>query len=105
MVRINLLPERRQGGRRPVGTEPSQGWLIAVFGAAVGTAPDGAEAWAGADGLADGGSIGAPPDPFSAAGQIWHLPPPNPWRISNAKNALNSATAPPSSVATTASSP
>jgi type IV pilus assembly protein PilN len=37
VVRINLLPERRQGGRRPVGTEPSQGWLIAVFGAAIGT--------------------------------------------------------------------
>jgi type IV pilus assembly protein PilN len=37
MVRVNLLPERKQAGRRPAGAEPSQGWLIAVFGAAVGT--------------------------------------------------------------------
>jgi len=48
---------------------------------AVGTAPDGAEAWAGARQLAPGVSVGAPPDPFSAAGQIWHLPPPDPWRL------------------------
>jgi glycogen operon protein len=48
---------------------------------AVGTAPDGAEAWASASVLADGVSIGAPPDPFSASGQIWGLPPPNPWRL------------------------
>jgi glycogen operon protein len=47
---------------------------------AVGTAPDGAEAWAVADELAMGVSIGAPPDPFATAGQIWHLPPPDPWR-------------------------
>jgi glycogen operon protein len=48
---------------------------------AVGTAPDGAEAWAGARELADGASIGAPPDPFSESGQIWGLPPPDPWRL------------------------
>ena len=48
---------------------------------AVGTAPDGAEAWAGAPMLAAGVSVGAPPDPFSAAGQIWHLPPFDPWRL------------------------
>ncbi len=47
---------------------------------AIGTAPDGAEAWAAGD-LAAGASIGAPPDPFSATGQIWHLPPPDPWRL------------------------
>ena len=45
---------------------------------AVGAAPDGAEAWARADELAVGASVGAPPDPFSANGQIWHLPPPDP---------------------------
>ncbi|HET9018984.1 MAG TPA: 4-alpha-glucanotransferase, partial [Acetobacteraceae bacterium] len=48
---------------------------------AIGTAPDGAEAWAGARHLAAGVSVGAPPDPFSASGQIWHLPPPDPWRL------------------------
>jgi len=45
---------------------------------AVGAAPDGAEAWARASELALGASIGAPPDPFSAHGQIWNLPPPDP---------------------------
>ena len=48
---------------------------------AVGTAPDGAEAWAGAGELAVGVSVGAPPDPFSATGQIWNLPPFDPWRL------------------------
>jgi len=45
---------------------------------AVGAAPDGAEAWANADCLARGVSVGAPPDPFSTAGQNWCLPPPIP---------------------------
>ena len=45
---------------------------------AVGAAPDGAEAWARADELMTSGTVGAPPDPFSANGQIWHLPPPDP---------------------------
>ena len=45
---------------------------------AVGAAPDGAESWARAEELAVGASVGAPPDPFSAEGQVWHLPPPDP---------------------------
>jgi glycogen operon protein len=45
---------------------------------AVGCAPDGAEAWAYQDMLLDGVSVGAPPDPFTAAGQVWGLPPPDP---------------------------
>ncbi len=45
---------------------------------AVGAAPDGAEAWANADQLAWGASIGAPPDPFAREGQNWGLPPPDP---------------------------
>jgi glycogen operon protein len=46
---------------------------------AVGSAPDGAEAWANPAGvLARGVSIGAPPDPFARGGQIWNLPPPIP---------------------------
>ena len=45
---------------------------------AVGAAPDGAEAWRRQDALLTGVSIGAPPDPFSTAGQVWSLPPPDP---------------------------
>ena len=45
---------------------------------AVGAAPDGAEAWSAQDTLMSGVSVGAPPDPFSAQGQIWCLPPPDP---------------------------
>ena len=45
---------------------------------AVGAAPDGAEAWSRQDTLVSGASIGAPPDPFAASGQVWCLPPPNP---------------------------
>ena len=45
---------------------------------AVGAAPDGAEAWTRQDELATGLTIGAPPDPFSAQGQNWNIPPLNP---------------------------
>ncbi len=45
---------------------------------AVGCAPDGGEAWTMADLVAQGVSIGAPPDPFAAEGQVWGLPPPVP---------------------------
>ncbi len=51
---------------------------------AVGAAPDGAECWANADQLMRSCSVGAPPDPFSEAGQNWGLQPPNPvaWQRS-----------------------
>jgi glycogen debranching enzyme GlgX/4-alpha-glucanotransferase len=45
---------------------------------AVGAAPDGGEAWATQESLAHGASIGAPPDPFAAGGQVWNVPPPLP---------------------------
>jgi glycogen operon protein len=45
---------------------------------AVGSAPDGAEAWDCQHRLARGVSIGAPPDPFAADGQVWNLPAPDP---------------------------
>jgi glycogen operon protein len=45
---------------------------------AVGAAPDGAEAWARATEIVQGATVGAPPDPFSAQGQNWDLPAPNP---------------------------
>ncbi len=45
---------------------------------AIGAAPDGAEAWSHAGALAQGATVGAPPDPFSTGGQNWSLPAPNP---------------------------
>jgi type IV pilus assembly protein PilN len=36
MVRVNLLPERRQAGRRKPGAEPTQFWLLGILGAFVG---------------------------------------------------------------------
>jgi type IV pilus assembly protein PilN len=37
MVRINLLPDKRQAARRKAGAEPTQFWLLGVLGAFVGT--------------------------------------------------------------------
>ena len=55
------------------------GLLIGLYrDLAVGCAPDGAEAWANPLDYAQGVSVGAPPDPFSASGQVWSLPPPSP---------------------------
>ena len=51
---------------------------------AVGSAPDGAESWGDRHRLMTGLSVGAPPDPFSSAGQVWNLPPPNPRFMSEA---------------------
>lgn len=45
---------------------------------ALGTAFDGGEIWADPQAFASGVSIGAPPDPFSALGQVWNLAPFNP---------------------------
>lgn len=48
---------------------------------AVGVDADGADAWALADMLATGVSIGAPPDNFTPRGQDWGLPPWRPDRL------------------------
>ncbi len=48
---------------------------------AVGAAPDGAESWANQDRLLAGVTIGAPPDPFAEEGQVWSLPPPDPFAM------------------------
>ncbi len=45
---------------------------------AVGAAPDGAEVWTAPTAFLKGVSAGAPPDPFSASGQVWHIPPLDP---------------------------
>ena len=51
---------------------------------AVGFSPGGADAWEYQDLLALDARIGAPPDPFSAGGQDWGIPPFIPWRVRNA---------------------
>ncbi|WP_232375411.1 4-alpha-glucanotransferase [Mycolicibacterium baixiangningiae] len=48
---------------------------------AVGVDADGADAWALADVLATGVSVGAPPDNFTPRGQDWGLPPWRPDRL------------------------
>jgi glycogen debranching enzyme GlgX/4-alpha-glucanotransferase len=48
---------------------------------AVGPAPDGAEVWRAPEVYLPGCSIGAPPDPFSATGQVWNLPPMDPLAL------------------------
>ncbi len=74
---LQFLAERQLAGAALRGR--SAGLALGVLrDLAVGAAPDGAEAWAGTDLLARGVSIGAPPDPFAADGQVWGLPPPNP---------------------------
>lgn len=47
----------------------------------VGIDPDGPDAWVWQKFLAQGATVGAPPDPYSAAGQDWRLPPFIPHRL------------------------
>ena len=66
----------------------SAGAGVALIGdLAVGCSSDGADAWLNQDLMALGVSIGAPPDPFNAAGQDWGLPPFIPWRLRAAQYA------------------
>ena len=58
------------------------GMSIGVIGdLAVGAHPGGADAWAHADVLAPGMTVGAPPDEFNPRGQDWALPPWHPGRL------------------------
>jgi 4-alpha-glucanotransferase len=57
------------------------GRLALVQDLPVGFDPGGADAWRWKRLLADGVSIGAPPDQFNADGQDWGLPPFVPWRL------------------------
>jgi 4-alpha-glucanotransferase len=50
----------------------------------IGFAGGGADAWAWQDVLAEGVSVGAPPDAFNAQGQDWGSPPLIPWRLRDA---------------------
>jgi glycogen debranching enzyme GlgX/4-alpha-glucanotransferase len=68
----------RQLGRAAEGAR-ERGLKIGLYrDLAVGAAPDGAESWAHVGALAQGVTIGAPPDPFSVQGQNWSLPAPDP---------------------------
>jgi 4-alpha-glucanotransferase len=51
---------------------------------AIGVDPAGADGWLWQDQLAQGMSVGAPPDEFSLQGQNWGLPPFDPWRLRTA---------------------
>ena len=77
---LQFLADRQLGAAADGAREAGLG-LGFYRDLAIGTAPDGAEAWASSRELAQGVSVGAPPDPFSANGQIWHLPPQDPWRL------------------------
>ena len=58
---------------------------VAIIGdLAVGFDPHGADAWEYQDVLALDARIGAPPDPFNAAGQDWGIPGFVPWRLRQA---------------------
>jgi 4-alpha-glucanotransferase len=50
----------------------------------IGVAGGGADAWAWQDVLAQGASVGAPPDAFNGLGQDWGSPPLVPWRLQRA---------------------
>ncbi|MDQ6743053.1 MAG: 4-alpha-glucanotransferase [Candidatus Dormibacteraeota bacterium] len=52
-----------------------------VHDLAIGVAPYGADTWLWQDQFAHDMRVGAPPDPFNAAGQDWGLPPFDPWRL------------------------
>jgi 4-alpha-glucanotransferase len=63
----------------------SAGMSIGVVGdLAVGAHPGGADAWALADVLVPGMSVGAPPDEFNQRGQDWSQPPWHPGRLAAA---------------------
>jgi 4-alpha-glucanotransferase len=52
---------------------------------AVGSALEGADAWAGGEVICTAAKVGCPPDPFNLLGQDWQVPPFNPLRLREAR--------------------
>ncbi|MGH3155951.1 MAG: 4-alpha-glucanotransferase, partial [Streptosporangiaceae bacterium] len=74
-----LAHEQRAGAQRAA---LAAGMSIGiVHDLAVGAHPGGADAWANQDVIAQGVSVGAPPDEFNQRGQDWGLPPWHPHRL------------------------
>ena len=67
-----------QGATRRVGMQ-----LGVVHDLAVGVSPAGAESWSFQDEMAQGMSVGAPPDPYAQTGQTWQQPPWRPDRLAD----------------------
>jgi 4-alpha-glucanotransferase len=64
----------------------SAGAHVALLGdLPIGADPDGADAWAWQDVLADGVTVGAPPDELGPLGQNWTLPAFVPWKLRAAR--------------------
>jgi 4-alpha-glucanotransferase len=61
------------------------GDLTVIQDLPIGVSGGGADAWAWQDVLAQGASVGAPPDMMNSAGQDWGSPPLVPWRLQAAE--------------------
>jgi 4-alpha-glucanotransferase len=61
--------------------EAAAAGLTVIQDLPIGVAGGGADAWTWQDVLAQGASVGAPPDAFNANGQDWGSPPLVPWRL------------------------
>ncbi|HEV7205030.1 MAG TPA: 4-alpha-glucanotransferase [Jatrophihabitans sp.] len=74
-----LLHEQLLGAQQASRTAGMR--LGVVHDLAVGVSPSGADAWAFRDVMADGLTVGAPPDAYSQTGQDWQQPPWRPDRL------------------------
>ncbi|MEM7021740.1 MAG: 4-alpha-glucanotransferase [Pseudomonadota bacterium] len=73
-----LAEQQLEQAQRQAGAAMALGLYLDL---AVGVTADGAEAWAHRDWIAQGASLGAPPDQFSPDGQNWALAPLSPRRL------------------------
>jgi 4-alpha-glucanotransferase len=64
-------------------TEATDGMTV-IQDLPIGVSGGGADAWAWQEVLAEGASVGAPPDAFNSQGQDWGSPPLVPWRLRDA---------------------